>query len=57
MLAVAVYMLLNIAPREVVEEHAPWRARRDYGRGRTSGDDDKVVEGSGRIIDEDEPTP
>ena len=56
-LAVAVYMLLNMAPREVVEEHAPWRARRDYGRGRTSGDDEQVVEGSGRIIDEDEPSP
>lgn len=52
-LSVAVYMLLNLAPREVVEEYAPWRARRDYGRGPRDGD--RVVEGDGRIIDEDEP--
>ena len=56
-LAVAVYMLLNMAPREVVEEHAPWRAHRDSGRGRPTRDDERVVEGNGRIIDEDEPTP
>ena len=52
-LSVAVYMLLNLAPREVVEEYAPWRVRRDYGRGPRDGD--RVVDGSGRIIDEDEP--
>ena len=54
-LSVAVYMLLNMAPRQVVEEHAPWRVRRDYGRGRANRDDERVVDGSGRIIDEDEP--
>ncbi len=54
-LGAAVYLLLNLAPREVVEEYAPWRVRRNYERGGTAGHDGRVVEGSGRIIDEEEP--
>ena len=52
-LSVAVYAFLNLAPREVVEEYAPWRVRRDFGSRPRDGD--RVVDGSGRIIDEDEP--
>ena len=54
-LSVVVFLLLNLAPRDVVESHAPWRARR---RASDPGERDpsKVVEGSYRLVDEEEPT-
>lgn len=52
-LGVAVLLLLNLAPQHVVEDYAPWRVKRQApGEGnRSSG---KVVEGTGRVLDEDE---
>jgi len=51
--SVAILLLMNLAPRHVVEDHAPWRVRRHSPgqRDRTSA---KVVEGSGRVLDEEE---
>ena len=54
LLLIAVWILLNLAPGHVVEEYAPWRAA-----GRTAGRQDrgsaKVVEGTARLVDEEEP--
>jgi len=53
-LSLAVYLLINLAPRHVVEGYAPWRVR---GRG-PGGEKDpsRVVEGRYRVVDEEEPT-
>ena len=54
LLLIAVWILLNFAPEWVVESYAPWRSG-----GRTTGrrqeDSKKVVEGTGRMVDEEEP--
>ena len=52
-LSVAVWALLNLAPHEVVEGYAPWRAKARTER--RSGGTSRVVEGSARVVDEDEP--
>ena len=53
-LSLAVYLVINLAPRHVVETYAPWRAR----GGGPSGEKDpsRVVEGRYRVMDEEEPT-
>ena len=53
-LSAAVWLLLNLAPQDVVATYAPWRAgtRPDGGPDR---DPSKVVEGSYRVADDDKP--
>ena len=51
---VAVSILLSLAPRDVVEFHAPWRARGD-SRPRSEKGPERVVEGSYRLVDDDKP--
>ena len=52
-LALAVYLLVNLAPRHVVEGHAPWMTPRGSGEG-SQRDTSRVVEGSYRVVDGDE---
>ncbi len=53
-LAFAIFLFLNLSPREVVERYAPWRARTG-STSQTEQDRSRVVEGSFRLKD-DEPT-
>ncbi len=65
-LLAAVWVFLNLAPRNVVEDYAPWRSggktpgRRpeDSSPGPDGGsaDPSRVVEGSYRVVDDEEPT-
>ena len=50
----AVSIFINLAPRRVVEEYAPWRSKGDAAQ-RTSKDSARVVEGSYRLKDDEEP--
>ena len=52
---VAVSILFNLAPRGVVESYAPWRASRKAGSA-SKEDPSRVVEGSYRLLDDEEPT-
>lgn len=53
-LSLAVYLVINLAPRYVVEVYAPWRARGGGPGGEK--DPSRVVEGRYRVVDEEEPT-
>ena len=53
---VAVSILFNLAPRHVVESYAPWRASRKTGSANKKEDSSRVVEGSYRLLDEEDPT-
>ena len=53
-LSLAIFILLNLAPPQVVESYAPWRARRRTTHP-SEKDPSKVVEGSSRLVDEEEP--
>ena len=53
LLLLAVFVLFNLAPREVVEEHAPWRASR-RPEGRSEKGSSRIVEGSHRLENEEE---
>ena len=55
LLFLASFILLNLAPRDVVEGYAPWRAR-DRTETRTKGDSSRVVEGRYHLVDEEETT-
>ena len=52
---VAVSILFNLAPRDVVESYAPWRASRKTGS-TVKEDSSQVVEGSYRLLDNEGPT-
>ena len=54
-LLLAIWVLLNLAPRHVVEGYAPWRVR-ERTESDSKKDSSQVVEGSYRVVDEDEPT-
>ena len=55
LLWVAVSILFNLAPRDVVESYAPWRASRKPGS-TVKEDSSRVVEGSYRLLDDEGPT-
>ncbi|MCE2462619.1 MAG: hypothetical protein J4F46_01685 [Dehalococcoidia bacterium] len=52
---VAVSILFNLAPRDVVESYAPWRAGKKTGS-TVKEDPSQVVEGSYRLLDDEGPT-
>ena len=52
-LLVAVWILLSFAPRQVVEEHAPWRVRTQTQGPEGQKDPSRVVEGSYKVMDDD----
>ncbi len=54
LLSLAAFLLVNLAPQDVVEGYAPWRARR---RGPHPGEKDsgRVVEGNYSLVDEEDP--
>ena len=52
-LIVAVWLLLSFAPREVVEEYAPWRVRTQTQAPEGQNDPSQVVEGSYTMMDDD----
>ena len=52
-LAIGVKALVGLAPREVVQEYAPWRQPNRGGEGRGGNDPSKVVEGKYRMVDDD----
>ena len=54
-LSLAIFFLLNLAPPRVVESHAPWRARQRTTHS-SEKDPSRIVEGSSRLVDEEEPT-
>ena len=53
-LCVALWLLFNLAPRNVVESHAPWRANRRAEEPKEK-DGSRVVEGSYQLVEEEEP--
>ena len=53
-LGLAMWALVSFAPRHVVQEHAPWRARTEAGQNPVEKDPSQVVEGSYQLIDEEE---
>ena len=56
-LALTVKALVGLAPREVVQEYAPWRAPNKVDENRGGKDSTNVVEGSYHMVeDEAEPT-
>ena len=56
LLSLAVFILINFAPRNVVESYAPWRARSTTGSSSRREDPSKVVEGSYHLMDDQDPT-
>ena len=54
-LFLAVRILVNLAPRDVVESYAPWMARRTTPDGSKGPGSPRVVEGTYHLLDEEEP--
>lgn len=54
LLSLAVFLLLNLSPRHVVEGYAPWRTRERTADHREQ-DPSRVVEGNYSLVDEEEP--
>lgn len=54
LLSFAVFLLLSLSPRHVVESYAPWRARNTTTH-EDKQDPSRVVEGSYSLLDEEEP--
>lgn len=54
LLSFAVFLLLNLSPRHVVESYDPWRARNTTAH-KDKQDPSRVVEGSYSLLDEEEP--
>ena len=54
LLSFAVFLLLNLSPRHVVESYAPWRARNATPHDGQQ-DPSRVVEGNYSLLDEEEP--
>ena len=52
-LGLAVLLLLNLAPKHVVESYAPWRVK-PHPPGEGNRSSANVVEGTGHVLDEDE---
>ena len=52
-LLVAVWILLSFAPREVVEEYAPWRVKTQTQEPEGQKAPSRVVEGSYTMMDDD----
>ena len=55
-LSLAMFLLINLAPREVVESYAPWRARSREARESDERASSRVVESSYHMVDEEDPT-
>ncbi len=51
-LSLAVFILLNLAPRNVIESHAPGQAGGSSSK-RSEPDPSKIVEGSYHVVDDD----
>lgn len=56
LLSFAIFLLLNLSPRDVVYGYAPWRAKQRPSTGSGEKHSSRVVEGSYEVVDEEEST-
>ena len=54
-LSIAVFLLLNLAPSDVVYRYAPWKAKHRPATDSSVKHASHVVEGSYHVVDEEEP--
>ena len=52
--SLALWALFNLAPRDVVDSHAPWRSRRRAEEPRNK-ETSRVVEGSYQLVEDEKP--
>lgn len=53
-LLAAIWLLLNLAPRDAIADYAPWRARQRTASSDSKKGSSRVVEGSYHVVDEEE---